>query len=275
MKKNLLSLIQASCLLVFSLNSTPLLAQEAAISEDGTTSTTVTKSDDNNFTVNDGDRAGGNLFHSFDNFSVPTGGSASFNNAEDVENIINRVTGGNVSDIDGLIKANGGANLFLINPAGIIFGENARLDIGGSFLGSTADSLIFPEGEFSVTDTQTKPILTVNAPIGLRLRDNPGNIINRSKVPDSTSQFLSGLEVKPEKNITLVGGNVDLESGKLTAPSGSVNLGGSIAAGTIGINDDASLNFPEGVARSNVSLSNTAFVAVGGDRGGSIVCCQC
>ena len=129
-----------------------LKSATAQVTADGTTNTTVNVNG-NDFTINQGDRAGGNLFHSFSDFSVPTNGSAFFNNAVDIVNIFSRVTGGNISSIDGLLGANGTANLFLINPAGIIFGESARLNIGGSFYGSTADSILFPDGEFSAIDT--------------------------------------------------------------------------------------------------------------------------
>ncbi len=124
--------------------------------------------------ITGGETRGSNLFHSFQDFSVGTGNEAFFDNANDISNIFSRVTGGNISNIDGLIRANGSADLFLINPAGIIFGENARLDIGGSFYGSTASSILFENGEFSAADLENPPLLTVNAPIGLGFRDEPG-----------------------------------------------------------------------------------------------------
>jgi filamentous hemagglutinin family protein len=252
--KPVLQLLILLCLLPL-----PALAQ---VDVDGSTDTSVETPDNSNFTINNGDRAGGNLFHSFGNFSVPTGGSANFNNDLDVDNIINRVTGGNTSNIDGLIKANGGANLFLINPAGIIFGAGARLDIGGSFLGSTADSIVFPNGiEFNATNT-SKPLLTINAPIGLNLRENPAAIANNSTANNV------GLAVKDGKNLSLFGGDINNDGGRITAPGGRVELGGLTQQGQIGLSENGNSIFPDRTERANVSLSNGALVDVAaGDRG--------
>ena len=200
-----------------------LKSAKAQITPDGTTNTTV-NDDGNNFTINQGDRAGSNLFHSFDRFSVPNGGSAFFNNNPDIANIFSRVTGGNISNIDGLIRANGSANLFLLNPAGIIFGPGARLDIGGSFYGSSADSILFEDGEFSATDLDNPPLLTINAPIGLNLRDNPGDIVNQSVSNNG------GLRVNVGETISFSGGEVSFDGGMATAPGGKVEVLGDLVS---------------------------------------------
>ena len=257
-----LFLIAFSCLM-------PLSAK-AQITADGTTSTIVNQNG-NDFIIEQGSRVGDNLFHSFEDFSVPTLGSAVFNNASDIANIFSRVTVSNISNIDGLLGANGTANLYLINPNGIIFGQNARLNLGGSFFASTADSLLFKDNtEFSASNPQAPPLLEVNIPIGLNFRDNPGEIVNRSFTQNSTGDF-AGLEVASGQNITLVGGDISFETGRTTARGGKIELGGLSEAGTIRINDDGSLNFTEDIAKADINLNNAANVDVSGTGGGSII----
>ncbi|BAY46456.1 filamentous hemagglutinin outer membrane protein [Scytonema sp. HK-05] len=125
---------------------------------------------------------GSNLFHSFTDFNVGTQQQVYFANASGIQNIINRVTGKNSSQILGTLGVLGNANLFLINSNGIIFGENARLDVGGSFIASTANSFIFDNGfNFSTTNPQAPPLLTINVPIGLQFKgaNNSGITVNR------------------------------------------------------------------------------------------------
>jgi filamentous hemagglutinin family protein len=212
---------------------------------------------------------GNNLFHSFHQFSIPTGGSASFNNASDIRNIITRVTGNNSSDIDGIIRANGTANLFLINPNGILFGANARLEIGGSFLASTADSLRFADGfAFSATSPQSSPLLTISAPIGLQTGINPGRIRVQGQ-----GNGQGGLEVGAGQTLALVGGDVRLENAQLTALGGRVELGGLSEPGAIGLTMDGNsprLEFPANVARSDASLTNNSQIDVAAGNGGSV-----
>ena len=239
----------------------------AQVTSDGTVNTQVNQNG-NVAEITGGETRGGNLFHSFQDFSVPTDNQAFFNNADSIANIFSRVTGGRISDIDGTIRANGSASLFLINPAGIIFGQNARLDIGGSFYGSTASSILFEDGEFSAADLENPPILTVNAPIGLGFRDEPGDIVNRS-VADNTDFVFIGLRLQPGADLTFVGGDIKFDSGFVTVPGGKVELGGVSEAGIVEINEDGSLSFPDNVARADVSF-DLAQADVRSGGGGSI-----
>ncbi|MDJ0675288.1 MAG: filamentous hemagglutinin N-terminal domain-containing protein [Calothrix sp. MO_167.B42] len=218
--------------------------------------------------IDGGATRGNNLFHSFSNFNVDAGRGAYFSNPTGIENIISRVTGSDVSKILGTLGVLGNANLFFANPNGIVFGPNARLDVSGSFFATTSDSFTFDNGfEFSASNPQAPPLLTVNIPIGLRFRDNPESITNQSVAVDANNnpvglQFLSG------KTLALVGGDVKFEGGTVTAPGAKVEIGGLSTEGIVGINDDLSLSFPEGVTRGDVSLINGGIINVTAGDGG-------
>jgi filamentous hemagglutinin family protein len=206
----------------------------AQITQDGTLPTNSQVTPQGNITIiQGGTRAGNNLFHSFEEFSVPTGITAHFQNPTDIQNIISRVTGKSISNIDGILKADSTANLFLINPNGIIFGNNASLQIGGSFVASTASSLNFADGtKFSATDSRTIPLLTVSVPTGLQFGATAAPIRNQSQaIPDDTTTPV-GLQVESGKTLALLGGDITLEGGNLTAISGRIELG-SVAANSL------------------------------------------
>ena len=223
-----------SLALIYCASARIALAQ--SVTADGSLSTTVrTSADGNTFTITAGDRAGSNLFHSFTEFSVPIGGSAVFNNPTDILNIISRVTGESASTIDGLVKADGGANLFLLNPNGIVFGPGAQLDIGGSFIGSTAESLHFEGGAaLATTNPTARPLLSLNTPTGLQLGSasrairvaGAGHSLTR--LPSGGAMIVnsaSNLSVKPGRTLALIGRGLSVEGGRISTIAGRIELG--------------------------------------------------
>ncbi|MEH2357218.1 S-layer family protein [Nostoc sp.] len=257
----------------------------AQVTPDSTLNTTVSQSG-NNFTIINGNQIGKNLFHSFSQFSLPTNGSAFFDNATDIQNIFARVTGGSVSNIDGLIRANGSANLFLLNPAGILFGPNAQLNIGGSFVGTTATSIKFSDGvEFSATNTTPAPLLTINVPVGLQFGSNPGAITvqgsgHNAQLGDSLQVSglnlgTRGLQLQPGKMLALLGGNVALDGGLLSAPGGQIELG-SITNGSVTLNsipEGFTLSYPNASSFGDIQIAQRALAStrdLSGQWGGAI-----
>ncbi|MHC5852074.1 filamentous hemagglutinin N-terminal domain-containing protein [Nostoc sp.] len=210
----------------------------AQISQDNTLPNNSEVTRQGNITIiKGGTRSGSNLFHSFNEFSVIKDSTADFQYIGDIQNIISRVTGKSISNIDGILKTNGTANLFLINPNGIIFGPNASLQINGSFLASTASSLNFADGtKFSATDPQSTPLLTLSVPIGLQFGATANSIRNQSQAEvDGVKNLFDqpvGLQVKPGHTLALVGGDLVLEGGNLTAESGRIELG-SVASNSL------------------------------------------
>ncbi|MGR3277075.1 two-partner secretion domain-containing protein [Acaryochloris marina NIES-2412] len=233
--------------------------------------------------IEGGTSKGNNLFHSFSRFSVITGQIAAFNNAPSIQNIIGRVTGPTPSNINGLIKANGNTNLFLLNSNGILFGPNARLEIGGSFLASTAKSVRFDDGgEFTSSTSKATPLLSVSAPIGLSFGLQTGNIVvegdghrlrGTGGGPVTVfDTFGPGLEVKPGRTLGLVGGGITLDGAILSAKSGNLILG-SVNQGYVGINQSNSgytLNYLNSPTFNDITLTNRALLDASGLGNGSI-----
>lgn len=231
-------------------------------------------------TINGGAAKGANLFHSFSEFNVDEGRSAYFVTPSGIDNIITRVTGANSSNILGTLGVKGGnANLFLLNPNGIVFGANARLDIGGSFIASTASNLEFADGnEFSTTASQTTPLLTVSVPIGLGFGSNPGEIRVQGngqglRQTPALIDTTSGLRVQPDQTLALVGGNLKLEGGALKTAGGRIELGSVTAPGFVSLNPIDKgwklgyLNIP---IYADIHLSKNASVDASGTGGGDI-----
>jgi filamentous hemagglutinin family protein len=233
---------------------------------DNTLGTQVTGSN-SNFSVTGGLSRGQNLFHSFTDFSVPTNGSVTFTNPVGNQSIITRVTGNLFSDVNGKVDTNG-ANLFLINPNGIVFGNNAQLNVGKSFVGSTANGidLVDPQGKvytFGTKNINDTPLLTINPNVFLNVsRLNMGASVST----DVGIKNYGTLETNNDNQyIGLIGGNVTLDgsfgTGDIIAPGGRVDLGGLKTAGTVSL-DDRGLVFIGSNLLSDISILDGAWVDV-------------
>jgi filamentous hemagglutinin family protein len=202
---------------------------------------------------------GNNLFHSFSQFNLATGDAAAFSGPANIQNILARVTGGSSSSIDGTIRSEiPGANLFLINPNGIIFGPNAAIDVSGSFAASTANYLKLADGARFVASLDA---------------DDSG----LSTAPVSAFGFLGGsaasikmdqtkLSVADGREISVVAGEVLMNGAELKAAGGRINAVSTQVAGEVPV--DAFAALPGGGV---IDLKNNSHIDASGEGGGRVV----
>ncbi|MEM7554200.1 MAG: S-layer family protein [Cyanobacteria bacterium P01_A01_bin.84] len=260
--------------------ATPVEAQITPDNTLGTEASRVTPNvlinGENADRIDGGAQRGSNLFQSFSQFNIENQQRVYFANPSGVKNILTRVTGGNKSNILGTLGVDGNANLFLINPSGILFGDNARLDLGGSFVGTTANGVQFGEqGLFSATNPEATPLLTVN----------PNALFFNQINQNAGIQNNGILSVSAARSLALVGGDVGIDNGGLFALGGNIHIGAVKENGIISLNqndnsfdnnsnndsnNNFSLQFPKELGRGNISLSNNSGLIVTGVESGNI-----
>lgn len=235
----------------------------AQVTDDGTAGTVVTNL--GTYTITGGTQELTTLFHSFEDFSPGTvpvlfqlDGTQS-----DVDLVLSRVTGNNASLIDSELSLLGGntPDLFLINPNGITFGAGASLDIPGSLLVSTADSVIFADGQsFSSNNLSAPPTLTVSTPVGVQFGATAAAVV----IEDSF------LEIPEGKSFGLFAGDVYLNGAMIFAPSGAVFIGSVEADSQITLDGTLLADYANVSGFRDIFLDQGTTVEVSGDIGGRI-----
>jgi filamentous hemagglutinin family protein len=218
-----------------------------------------------------GQQHGGNLFHSFRDFNLQSHESATFSGPNNVQNIISRVTGGNPSSIDGTLRSTiPNADMYFLNPYGIMFGKNAKLDVQGGFHASTADYLRLQDGGRFEARVPSNSLLTV-APVAAFgfLTEVPGEI----RLQDSK------LSVSEGKTLSLIGGTIFMEGeplvhsedGRMTtvnnvvsANSGRINLASATADNEIMLTESG-LNFDTETRKGQITVRNSAILSYSGN----------
>ena len=236
------------------------------------------------YDITGGTRPGGgaNLFHSFGDFNVPNHNIANFFNDSGLatSNILGRVTGGNISNIFGTIQTTGfgSANLFLMNPTGFLFGPNATVNVGGMVAFTSADYLRLANGaRFNAIPNAAADALLSAAPVAAFgfLGSNPGAITVQG----------SQLSVTPGQSISLIGGNITVQSGvlddgttvrpaRLSAFGGQINLAsvaspGEILTGTLA--QAPNVNGQSFGALGTIQISEQSVIDVSGNGGGTVL----
>jgi filamentous hemagglutinin family protein len=278
-----LSTVSLTCLFTYPV-SAQITPDNSLGSESSIVNRDVTVKDAVSDLIKGGAIRENNLFHSFSEFNVSDGGRVYFANPDGIANILTRVTGNNLSKIFGTLGVDGAANLFLLNPNGIIFGENASLDVNSSFLATTADSFVFNNGfEYSATNPSAPPLLTVNIPVGLQFGNKAeaievrGTGHNISFNPETSLPTWDtrekGLELDSGKTLALVGGEINFEGGNLTAPQGRIELAGITENSNVSLisaDNGFSLDSQENTNFKDINLTQAASLDTSGNGSGNL-----
>ncbi len=240
-------------------------AQTTVITPDASLGTNVTQSGSLH-TITGGTIEGSNLFHSFERFDLGTGNIAQFNGPNSIHHILSRVTGGTPSLINGTLRSGiAGANLFLLNPAGVLFGSGARLEVDGSFHASTADLIRLQDGSQFRADLSTPSVLSLAEPVAFGfLQERPSGIeVDRSR-----------LEVPQGEGLSLVGGEIEITgrfSRFLRAPGGEIRLVSVSSTGEVGLDGGGPEVEQESAVRGGlIQLTRGALLDADGEVGGRI-----
>jgi filamentous hemagglutinin family protein len=220
----------------------------------GSEASTVTTVAPNQVEIDGGAMRATNLFHDFSDFNIAPNGSVYFRNPAGIDIIITRVTGGTASNLDGVLGVLGPADLFLLNPSGIVFGANATLDMRGAFVASTASGLLFgTQGVFPVQGGNAPPLLTIQ-PTALQFTEAA------TAIAPITLQPGAALAVDPGQSLLLVGGDVTLNNGSMSALGGHLTLAAVGGPGTVALDreGDRLAGQVPSASRAAITLTNAS-----------------
>ena len=245
--------------------------------EDDTLNTQITIVEPSLAIIDGGTSEGQNLFHSFDSFSIDIGEEVYFLSPAEINNIFSRVTGGSRSEINGVLGTFGSnADLFLMNPYGVVFGADASLDVQGSFTVTTASSIESDSGSlFSAINSNSSQLFSVDpSAFFFTQLENQGEITNQAQAvrnsrvnPDIT---LFGLEVPNNETLLLLGGNINIDGGALVTRGGQIEIGSVVEDAVVELSPEKTLQISDQWQRGNVILSNAAAIFAASDTGSGI-----
>jgi filamentous hemagglutinin family protein len=285
--------LKSSCIILLSINS---LSTNAEVTLDGTLGRGGALKGPNYLIGADlGRHKGGNLFHSFQYFNLNRFESATFSGPNSVSNIISRGTGGNPSNIDGLIRSTiPNADMYFLNPYGIMFGENARLDVQGGFHASTADYLRLGNGGRFDARYPNESLLTIASIESFGFLNSqvaPISIQGHGEVSQDWENKSTGLSVREGKTLSLIGGEISIKNGtffrtvtvdddgtediemtylnSLHAPGGRTNLVAVASSGEIKQGKDF-IDVSSFTQLANISITEQSLLEISGEGAGHL-----